>query len=468
MNQKLYLECYAGISGDMTVAALLDLGADEEKLKKTLESLKLEGYSVTISRVKKSGLDACDFSVNLDQEHENHDHDMEYLHGSGIPSAAGESHDHIHEHDHEHGHTHEHDHEHGHTHEHDHEHGHTHAHDHGHSYRGLPEILEILRTSDMTDHAKEIAERIFRILAEAEAKAHGVPVDEVHFHEVGAVDSVVDIAAVAICLDDLGIEEVIVPVLYEGCGYVRCQHGVIPVPVPATLNIVSAHHLKMHMTDTRGEFVTPTGAAIVAAVCTSQELPESFRIERTGLGAGKRNYERPSLLRAMLITTDTQKKTDFLRPEDEILKLECNIDDCSGEAVGYAMERLFEAGARDVFYIPVFMKKNRPGCLLTVLCAPEDREQMETILFRETSTIGIRRQYMKRSILQRKNQIMMTDFGGINIKVVIRDGQECLIPEYESVAAAARERDLPFLQVYKAVEAQLDRDRKGRNPDKDM
>ena len=295
MNRKLYLECYAGISGDMTVAALLDLGADEEKLKRTLESLRLEGYSVTISRVKKSGLDACDFSVDLDKEHENHDHDMEYLHGSGVTSSAEG--DHVHAHEHDHGH---------HCHEHNHDHGHGHS--HSHSHRGLPEILEILQASDMTDHAKEIAERIFRILAEAEAKAHGVSLEEVHFHEVGAVDSIVDVAAVAICLDDLGIEEVIVPVLYEGCGYIRCQHGVIPVPVPATLNIVSAHHLKMHMTDTQGEFVTPTGAAIVAAVCTSQELPQSFRIEKTGLGAGKRNYERPSLLRAMLITPDTQKK----------------------------------------------------------------------------------------------------------------------------------------------------------------
>ncbi len=445
MNRTLYLECYAGISGDMTVAALLDLGADEDKLKRTLKSLGLEGYSVTISRVKKSGLDACAFSVDLDREHENHDHDMAYLHGTGEPSHGEGKHIHEHGHGHSRGHAR------------DHEHDHGHSHDHVHSHRGLPEILGILRASDMTDHAKEIAERIFRILAEAEAKAHGVSVEEVHFHEVGAVDSIVDIAAAAICLDDLGIEEVIVPVLYEGCGYIRCQHGVIPVPVPATLNIVSAHHLKIHMTDTQGEFVTPTGAAIVAAVCTSQELPQSFRIEKTGLGAGKRNYERPSLLRSMLIIPDTQKKTDSLSLEDEILKLECNMDDCSGEAAGYAMERLFEAGARDVFYTPVFMKKNRPGYLLTVICSPEDRERMEAIIFRETSTIGIRHQYMKRSVLERKNQTMMTDFGEIDIKVVIRDGQECLIPEYESVAAAARERKLPFPQIYKAVEAQLNK-----------
>lgn len=294
MNDTLYLECYAGISGDMTVAALLDLGAEEEVLRRALDSLHLEGYSVEISRVKKSGLDACDFAVHLDAEHENHDHDMEYLHGHEHSHA-----EHDHEHEHEHGHHHEHEH-HDHEHEHHHDHEHHH-HDHHHEHRGLPEILEIIRQSEMTEKAKETATLIFDILADAESKAHGVPRTEVHFHEVGAIDSIVDIVAVAVCLDNLGIREVIVPVLYEGCGYIRCQHGVIPVPVPATLNIAAAHQLNLHQTDTEGEFVTPTGAAIVAAIRTSDVLPKQYTVTRVGIGAGKRNYERPSLLRAMLI-----------------------------------------------------------------------------------------------------------------------------------------------------------------------
>ncbi len=459
-DQKLYLECYAGISGDMTVAALLDLGADEEKLKRTLESLKLDGYSVSVSRVKKSGLDACDFAVNLDAEHENHDHDMAYLHGMENPEKIQEHH---HGHGHSHGHLHEDAHIHSHEHAHGEEHKHGHSHAHGHSHRGLPEIIEILRNSDMSDYAKEIAVRTFQILGEAEAKAHGVPLNEVHFHEVGAVDSIVDIAAAAICLDDLGIREVIIPVLYEGSGYVRCQHGVIPVPVPATLNIVSDHRLRLHKTDTMGEFVTPTGAAIAAAVCTSRELPECYRVDRIGLGAGKRTYERPSLLRAMLITPEEKKESAPLRSqvlEDGILKLECNMDDCSGEAMGYAMERLFAAGARDVSYTPVYMKKNRPGYLLTVICGPEDGERMEEIIFQETSTIGIRRQYMERSVLGRDNRKMMTDFGEVEVKIINRNGRSCYVPEYESVAAAARAEKLPFLQVYKAVEAQLNKEGK--------
>lgn len=448
MSQKLYLECYSGISGDMTVAALLDLGADADRLKNTLDSLHLDGYTIEISRVKKSGLDACDFAVRLDSEHENHDHDMAYLHGSGTTVTD-------HEHQHDRGHEHDHDHEHDHNHEHVHDHEQHFDQRCHHSHRGLPEIMDVIKGSEMTEHAKEIAMRIFRILAEAEAKAHGVTPDEVHFHEVGAVDSIVDIAAAAICLDDLGIEDVIVPVLYEGCGYIRCQHGVIPVPVPAALNVVSAHHINLHQTDTEGEFVTPTGAAIVAAIRTEEALPKRYTVEKIGLGAGKRNYERPSILRAMLIAPGDEKKKELLA--DEIVKLECNIDDCSGEAFGYTMERLFAAGAKDVCYTPVFMKKNRPGYMVSVICDASDREKMEHILLAETTTIGIRRQVMQRTILKRQNQMIATSFGDVSVKVLEVQGQKRYTPEFESVAAIARAKGIPFLQVYKTIEYELSR-----------
>ena len=223
----------------MTVAALLDLGADREVLEKSLESLKLPGYEIAITRVKKSGLDACDFNVILDAEHENHDHDMAYLHGDGA-----EVHDHPHDHEHHH------DHEHAHSHDHD----HTGEHHHHHEHRGLPEILAIIRSGGLTPGARALAERIFQILAEAEAKAHGVPLDQVHFHEVGAVDSIVDIVAAAVCLDNLAPDEVIVTGLSEGSGFVRCQHGMIPVPVPAVLNIVQAHGLTLVPTGIQGDW----------------------------------------------------------------------------------------------------------------------------------------------------------------------------------------------------------------------
>ena len=295
MGKKLYLETYSGISGDMTVAALLDLGADENVLKEVLNSLPLTGYHVNISRVLKSGIDACDFDVVIENQ-DNHDHDMEYLYGHMHGKHSAEEHHHhygeyLHDHDHEHHHE-----------EHDHGHGHSHGeHHHHHEHRGMKEITEIINKGTMTDGARELALRIFDILAHAESKAHNVPVDEVHFHEVGAVDSIVDIVSIAVCLDNLNITECIVPYLTEGKGTVRCQHGILPVPVPAVLHIVTDHHIPVEITDIAGELVTPTGAATVAAICTSHELPGTFTVEKIGMGAGKRQYECAGILRAMII-----------------------------------------------------------------------------------------------------------------------------------------------------------------------
>jgi hypothetical protein len=297
MSKLLYLECASGISGDMTVGALLDLGADEQVLRQALASLPVEGYEIAIRRVNKAGLDACDFSVLLDEAHENHDHDMAYLHGH----HGGEEHDHS-DPDHFHGAHGDHEHPHGEHAGHDHPHDQNHPHHHEH--RGMGDILPILEAGALTPGAKALAVRIFTILAEAEAKAHGVPVEQVHFHEVGAVDSIVDIAAVAVCMDNLGITETVVPTLNEGTGFVRCQHGTLPVPVPATLNVAAAAGLHLHILPVEGELVTPTGAAIAAALKTRDALPERFRVERVGLGAGKRSYAIPSLLRAMVITEE--------------------------------------------------------------------------------------------------------------------------------------------------------------------
>lgn len=275
MKKALYFDCASGISGDMSVAALLDLGADKKMLLDTLDSLNLSGYKIEISEVEKSGIAACDFNVLLDKEHENHDHDMEYLHGDNHEHSHAECH---HEHEHQHS-----------------------AHTLHHEHRSLPDILTILENSSMTAGAKAMASKIFEILAEGEARAHRVPKEQVHFHEVGAVDSIVDIAAFAICMDFLGYEEVFLPVLKEGQGTIRCQHGILPIPVPATSNIVCAHKLPLSIAPVQGELVTPTGAAIAAAIATSFTLPETFQINKIGVGAGKRNYEVPGILRVMEI-----------------------------------------------------------------------------------------------------------------------------------------------------------------------
>lgn len=275
MTKLLYLECTSGISGDMAAAALLDAGAREEVVRAALESLEVEGFSVEITRVKKSGLDVCDFNVVLDEAHENHDHDMAYLHG--------------HDHSHDHGHDHAHD------------HGHAHGHDHDHHHRGPREIEAIIAGAAMTEGAKDIARRIFALVAEAEARAHGVALDDVHFHEVGAVDSIADIVAIAAAVDDLAPDGVIVADLPCGTGTVRCQHGLIPVPAPATAFIAEACGLPLTPVEVEGELVTPTGAAVAGALRTADALPERFAIRRVGMGAGKRTYDTPGILRAMII-----------------------------------------------------------------------------------------------------------------------------------------------------------------------
>ena len=276
MMSRLYLECYSGISGDMLTGALLDLGADQEKLEQVLKTIPAQGFDIQISKVQKSGISAVDFDVLLDHEHENHDHDMTYLFGETAPEA--EEHHHHDHHDHD-----------GHPHEH----------------RSLQDVLAVIDGTQMTQGAKELAGRIFRIVAEAESEVHARPLNEVHFHEVGAIDSIVDIISIAVCFDDLRekeqISDVVVPVLYEGTGTVRCQHGVLPIPVPAVAAIVRKHGIRMHLIPDLGEFVTPTGAACVAALRTSDQLPAEFVIRKTGLGAGKRAYRRAGVVRAMLL-----------------------------------------------------------------------------------------------------------------------------------------------------------------------
>ena len=446
MGKSLYLEASSGIAGDMFVASLLDLGADRKVLEKALDSIPAKGFKVEISRVQKAGIDCCDFNVILDKEHENHDHDMAYLYG---PLPVAEAHVHGEE-DHEH-HCHchdgeeDHDHEH-HCHCHDGEgHHHDHDHHHHHEHRHLADVEAVIDGTDMSEPARKLAKKIFRIVAEAESKAHNLPIEEVHFHEVGAIDSIVDIIAAAVCFDNLGITDVIVPKLSEGTGSVRCQHGVLPVPVPATLNIVTAYHMPLEIMEAKGEYVTPTGAAIAAALCTSHSLPPSFTIVKTGLGAGKRDYkERTNILRAILIETG-----EGPGDKDEVVKLESDIDDASGEVLGYTMKRLMEAGALDVHYSPIYMKKNRPAWELTVICKEETKDALEDIIFSETTTIGIREfTSVMRSILRREEKEVDTAYGKVKVKEVTIHGEKRRYPEYESVKKRAEEKGVPFQAVF--------------------
>lgn len=441
MDKKLYLDCGSGISGDMFVAAMIDLGADPDALEKALDSLSADGFFVEIGRVKKSGIDCCDFHVRLDDDCENHDHDMDYLYGNLTPAAGSgcscheepdreEHHCHCHEEGHD-----------GEAH-----HCCRQEKDHHHTHRGLAEILPMIDACDMTETAKELARKIFRIIGEAEAKAHGLPFDEVHFHEVGALDSIVDVVAAAVTFDSLHIKEVIVPKLTEGTGTVRCRHGVMPVPVPATVNIVSAYKIPMELTGAKGEYVTPTGAAIAAAISTSHQLPPSFVIKKAGLGAGKRAYtDRSGILRAFLIQGEENEG------RDKVVKLETDIDDCSGEVLGYVMKKLFKAGAKDVHYAPVFMKKNRPAWELTVICGEDKAEELEQIIFTETTTIGIREYPLMRSILNREEKEVETVYGKAAVKQVTFGDMTRAYPEYDTVKKLAKKNKVPFMDVFDAV-----------------
>ncbi|SNS73570.1 hypothetical protein SAMN05446037_101910 [Anaerovirgula multivorans] len=292
MGNQLYLECYSGISGDMTVSALLDIGADVEVLKAALGSLNLEGYEIKIGRRQKCGIDTCYFDVLLDSEENHHNHHQ------------------IHEyhHDSQDGHKNEHGHHHG-----QHTHSHSHPHHHGghHAHRNIKDIYEIIDHSQISDSAKMLSKKIFDVVAKAEAKAHGIGIDEVHFHEVGAVDSIVDIVATAVCIDNLNIDDVIISDLYEGRGHVKCQHGILPVPVPAVVNIVMDNALNLKITNIEGELVTPTGAAIAAAIKTRDNLTVSYQIKKIGIGSGKKDFPKANILRAYMIedSSNYAKKT---------------------------------------------------------------------------------------------------------------------------------------------------------------
>ena len=453
MGKTLYLDCSSGISGDMTVAALLDLGASEQRLRETLSTLPAHGFDVAVTRVRKSGLDACDFDVRLDAAHENHDHDMAWLYGHLDAS------EHAHDHEHEHAHDHEHEHAHDHEHEHDHEHAHEHdhAHHHHHEHRSLADVCAIIDASAMSERAKKLAHAVFGKLAEAEAKAHGATPETVMFHEVGAIDSIVDICSVAICLDDLDVTEVIVPSLAEGHGTIRCAHGIMPVPVPAVVNLCQAAGIALVPAPVAGELVTPTGAAIVAALRTDSALPASYAIECVGYGAGKRAYENCSgVLRAVLIASEVSNDAGD-GDRSTVTKLESDLDDCTGEALGRVIELLMAAGAREAHAIPIVMKKGRPGHQLEVICDGELAPALERIIFENTTTIGIRSMDMRRHALPRTPDGIETPYGRVATKLVVMpDGHVRAYPEYSSVIEACERTGASFQDVFRATQAAAD------------
>ena len=389
MTKYLYFEGKCGISGDMTVASLLDLGASREKLDKAIESLHLDGFHYHIERKTSYSLAGLDFDV------------------------------HVHHHDEPHE-----------------EHYHTHHH---HEHRHLSDVYEIIERADMNENARALAKKIFLIVATAEAKAHGVELEEVHFHEVGAIDSIVDIIAAAVLLDDLAIDKVIVTGLSEGCGTIMCQHGELPVPVPAVLNIAEAHGITLQPTDNKGEMVTPTGIAIVSALNPQDKLPQSYKIIKSGIGLGKRDFGHANFLRTMIIE-DTAS--------NNVYAVESNIDDCSAELLGLAFEKCFEAGAYDVHYEPCYMKKNRPAYILRAIVPADKLDAVEYAILKYTTTIGLRKYAVDRTCMERTRVKVQLPFGEVEVKVsTYKDIVRCQ-PEFESVKKLAKACGKDFQFIY--------------------
>jgi uncharacterized protein (TIGR00299 family) protein len=422
MSLTLYLDCFSGASGDMLIGALIDCGLDFDLLRGELKKLGVEGYELSLSRADRSGISASKFDVLL----HSHDHDHEHHH-----------HEDHHEHHHEH-----------HHHEHHHEQQHHHHQEHEHEHRSLSEIKRIIASSKLADGIKERAQTIFQRIGEAESKIHNIPIESVHFHEVGAIDSIVDIVGACIGLDALKIDRIISSPLHVGSGTFKCAHGTYPVPGPATAELLRG--VPIYSAEIEGELVTPTGAAIISTLASSYGPMPMMRIERIGYGAGTRNYPKfPNVLRAVIGALES----DADRTPSAITVVEANIDDLNPQVFGHLMDRALAEGALDIFYTPVQMKKNRPGVLLTLLCRPEDRVKMCEIIFRETTTLGVRFRNEQREILRREHVTVETIYGPIKIKVARgQDGRVVnYAPEFEDCRAAAELHSVAAREVQTAA-----------------
>jgi len=453
--KTLYFDCFSGISGDMAVAALLDLGVPGEVVRQALIGLPLDGAEVSWGKAAKNGIQATRFTVSEPMSGHGHEH----------------GHTHTHEHGHESGHEHAHGHTHTHAHEHGHEHGHTHEPMSGHGtaghasppHRTLTDIEAILGAAGLPPDAAATARRIFRLIAEAEGTIHGRPASEVHFHEVGAVDSLVDIVAASACIAWLAPDRVVFSPLREGRGTIDCAHGVLPVPAPATLAILAARGIPVAFTDTIGEMVTPTGAGLAAALGDAFGLPcPSGRVLAVGYGAGQRDFAHPNLLRATLVETETETETEGAcsgdaqvnqvdradradrATRDTVCVLEATMDDCDGESLHDAMEILREKGFPECYLTPAVMKKGRPGVVFTLLCPPGREDEAVALIFRHTTTIGLRRSLTERRIMPRETVTARTPYGEVPVKVS-RWGDDLIRakPEGDIVRGMARQARVP-------------------------
>jgi len=447
-----YLECFSGISGDMFLAALVDAGVSPQVLQDTVAALGV-GAKLEVSRVVRSGISATKVDVLVDGEK-----DLpreEFWAKQNVARAllpAKSHHEHGHDHAHEHHHAHEHNHSHEAEHSHEREHARAaesdsgaHSHSHDHSHRGLNEIRKIISRATISETAKTKAIAIFEALGAAEAKIHNVPVETIHFHEVGAVDAIVDIVCAAVGAEALGVEEIVCSALNVGGGTVKCAHGTFPVPAPATVELLK--DAPVYSSGVQAELVTPTGAAIVKTLCRRFTAFPEMKIAKSAYGAGSRDFSgHPNVVR--LVIGEAASALAAKVNTETVSVLEANLDDLNPQVFGYVMDRLLEEGALDVFGVPVQMKKNRPGTLLTVLCKPETAAKLTQLIFTETTTLGVRRRDEVRQTLARRWETVRTAWGEVRIKIASMNGTVTnYAPEYEDCRRIAAEHHVPLKMV---------------------
>jgi len=437
-----YLECFSGISGDMFLGALVDAGVPPQLLHETVAALGV-GAKLEISKVVRSGISATKVDVWIDGERDMPREDYwakQDVARALSPAKADHNHKHVHDHEHSHGHSH---------------HENTeqsrakapapHEHEHAHPHRGLTEIRQIISAAAISESAKNTAIHIFEALGAAEAKIHSVPPESIQFHEVGAADAIVDIVCAAVGAETLGVDEIVCSRLNVGGGTVKCAHGTFPVPAPATVELLKG--VPVYSSGIEAELVTPTGAAIARTLATRfGEFPE-MKIEKSAYGAGSRDFPgHPNVLR--LVIGEALPVLAGKTKSETVSVLEANLDDLNPQVFGYVMDRLLEEGALDVFGMPVQMKKNRPGTLLTVLSKPEDAEKLAQLIFSETTTLGVRRREESRQRLARRWESVRTEWGEVRIKIASMNGTVTnYAPEYEDCRRIAAEHHVPLKMV---------------------
>ncbi len=427
--KSLYLSLDMGAAGDMLAAALYELLDDEKKQEfiDKMNAILPEGVCVAAEPNVKCGITGTHFAVSVNGEEELSEDDHEHHH-----------HHHEHDHDHDHHRDHHHEHDHAHDHEHEHDHGHHH-----HEHRGLADIERIVSGMPLSERCRNDIMAVYALIAEAESKAHGRPAELVHFHEVGALDAVADITAVCLLIEMLAPDSIAASPVRTGFGSVKCAHGILPVPAPATAHILMG--IPSYAGEIRGELCTPTGAALVRHFAREYSHQSEMRVERIGYGMGKKDFPQANCVRAVLGKTD--------EGSGEIAELVCSVDDMTGEEIGFALEALLDMGARDAYYIPIGMKKSRPGVMLCVLCDKARREEFVRAVFKLTSTLGVRERACKRYELERGIEAVQTEFGEMRVKKACGFGVKKEKAEYEDAARLARERGVSIFEAKRLIES---------------